>query len=354
MVHLEALTVAESRAFKHFLNAFDFKRIPKMVRICREYPRIFHEAFFIESDPGICQTAIVHAIAIQDVDMVKALVMLLVEWGIDPTIVNDIDNGSPSSTLLIKVAEYSSFYILRNLTYLVGKDVNAKDCNGYTALTMLVKGSIEPERNFDDMRIYFDDMRISTLVMLLTLGADVSIPDPVTGKAPLFTVCYQTKPGAVKTFLEAGINPFTLNEFGCTPREDALFNGVDGDNDCIGFLKEVEDRIIRVRNEARDLSVMMGLHNRLGEASRFGYLDPPMVRQFILGGGDCHYTRFELSNMSEELAPCIKESVAFVTNERIARERRKLDAALVSFTTAERLARERRMLDAGLRRNPGP
>jgi hypothetical protein len=347
MVHLEALTVAESRAFKHFLNAFDFKRIPKMVRICREYPRIFHEAFFIDRYPGICQTAIVHAIAIQDVDMVKALVMLLVEWGIDPTIVNDIDNGSPSSTLLIKVAEYSSFYILRNLTYLVGKDVNAKDCNGYTALTMLVKGSIEPGRNFNDTRI-------SMLVMLLTLGADVSIPDPVTGKAPLFTVCYQTKPGAVKAFLEAGTNPFTLNQFGRTPREDALFNGVDGDNDCIGFLKEVEDRIIRVRNEARDLSVMMGLHNRLGEASRFGYLDPPMVRQFILGGGNCDYTRFELSNMSEELAPCIKESVAFVTTERITRERRKLDELLVAFATAERLAHERRMLDAGLRRNPGP
>jgi hypothetical protein len=93
----------------HFIDAFEDRDIRGMIRLCRICPRVFDEPFETDRYRGISASAIVLAVAIQNVDMVRALAGLLVEWGYNPTLVYDIDNGSPSSTLLIKAAEYGSY-----------------------------------------------------------------------------------------------------------------------------------------------------------------------------------------------------------------------------------------------------
>jgi hypothetical protein len=290
------LTPYEVRMMNHLIIAFGHGDIRRMIRICRICPRVFDEPFITERYHGICESAIVLAVAIQDMDMVEALAELLLEWGIDPTRVYEIDTGSYSSTLLIKAAEYGSFYIIRNFWHLICTDVNATDCDGYTALTMLFK-------NQTMLMNDFHDQRLSILQILLREGADVSITDPITGETPLFTACYQNTIRPVRFLLQNGANPFALNRFGRTPREDAIFNGVGDDNVCVGVLREVEDRIItslRVRNETKKLALMMGFHERLGEAAGISRLDPGMIHGLVVDECIHDYTRLKLSEMSKE------------------------------------------------------
>jgi hypothetical protein len=288
----------------HFIDAFEDRDIRGMIRLCRICPRVFDEPFETDRYRGISASAIVLAVAIQNVDMVRALAGLLVEWGYNPTLVYDIDNGSPSSTLLIKAAEYGSFYIIRNLWDVIGMDVNAKDCLGYTALTRLFKH----QPGLDVYQPGLDGLhheRLCILQILLRNGADASITDPTTGETPLFMACYQHTARPARLLLQNGANPFALDRFGRTPKEKAILynNGGVADNVSVGILQEVEDRIItflRVRNETRKLALMMGFHKRLGEASRVICLDPGMVHRGIADEWFGDYTRLELSNMSKE------------------------------------------------------
>jgi hypothetical protein len=354
-----------------FIDAFDNRDIPEMIRQVRIYPRLLEEPFKPRYH-RICASAIVLAVAIQNDDMVEALAVFFIDEGIDPTHVNDIDTGLPSSTLLIKAAEYGCCYVMRNSWELIGKEVNAKDCDGYTALTILFKGQTEPMNSFHDNRL-------TILEILLRNGADMSITDPINGETPLFMACYQHKGDAamllldygadvdarnnygatplvnacmqnnnsvarvlitnganvnsrsehygsplhaamiepnlrcVLWLLEHGANPFALNRFGRTPRENAVFDGYGDDNVCVVLLRRVEDRIILVLEDRelkdRKLAVMMGLHKRLGDTSRLASLDPHMVHQFIVDAGISYYTRLQLSDMSEELAQDIKDSL---------------------------------------------
>jgi hypothetical protein len=295
------LTPYEVRMMDHLIiafghSAFGHRDIRRMIKICRICPRVFDEPFVTERYHGICESAIVLAVAIQDMDMVEALAELLLEWGVDPTRVYEIDTGSYSSTLLIKAAEYGSFYIIRNFWHLICTDVNATDCDGYTALTMLFQNWTHPMSASHDQRLWI-------LEILLRKGADVSMTDPLTGETPLFKACYQPTIRPVRLLLQNGANPFALNRFDRTPREDAVFNGVGDDNVCVAVLREVEDGIItslRVRNETKKLALMMGFHKRLGEAAGISRLDPGMIHSLVVDEGMHDYTRLELSEMSKE------------------------------------------------------
>jgi hypothetical protein len=291
------LTEDEDSIMDDLIDAFEHSDIQEMIRICKLCPRVFDEPFETDRARRKIGPAIVLAVAVQNVDMVKALAGLLVEWGMNPTLVYDIDTASYSSTLLIKAAEYGSFYIVRNLMYLLGTDVNAKDSEGYTALTMLFKNQIRPMNPFHRLRCI-------TLEILLRKGADVSITDPFTGETPLFAACYQATDRPLRVLLQNAANPFALDLFGRTPRENALWYGGGDNNVCVRILQEVENRIItywRVRNETQKLALMMGFHKRLGEAAQIRCLDHGMFRRDIVDEWfPCTYTRLALSNMSNE------------------------------------------------------